>query len=155
MPKKIQRAGKKRLRRHPAALHEDSLPYCVNGNGNGKKLNVLDPFAGAGGFSLGFELAGCRVVGGIEVDSWASQTFAHNHKDALVITRDIQSVKDEELRELFADRQPDILLGGPPCQGFSICLKNAGDPTASHYVKVMLNRVFEKKISESESSFAL
>lgn len=112
-------------------LHEESIPYRVNGNSKGEKLNVLDTFAGAGGFSLGFELAGCRVVGGIEMDSWASQTFAHNHnhKDALVITRDIQSVKDEELRELFADRQPDILLGGPPCQGFSICLKNAGDPT--------------------------
>ena len=92
-------------------------------------MKVLDTFAGAGGFSLGFELAGCSVVGGIEIDSWASQTFAHNHQDALVITRDIQSVSDDELRGLFASRRPDILLGGPPCQGFSICRKNAGDPT--------------------------
>ena len=95
----------------------------------GEKLTVLDTFAGAGGFSLGFELAGCRVVGGIEVDSWASETFARNHRDALVIMRDIRLIGDDELRDVFARRQPDILLGGPPCQGFSVCRKSAGDPT--------------------------
>jgi DNA (cytosine-5)-methyltransferase 1 len=92
-------------------------------------LKVLDTFAGAGGFSLGFELAGCEVVGGIEIDSWASETFAVNHKNALVIQRDIQLISDDELSDVFRDRSPNILLGGPPCQGFSICLKNAGDPT--------------------------
>ena len=112
-------------------LREDPVPYRVNGNAmnKGEKLNVLDTFAGAGGFSLGFELAGCRVIGGIEVDSWASETFAYNHNDALVITRDIQMVTDDELLDAFASRRPDILLGGPPCQGFSVCRKNAGDPT--------------------------
>lgn len=92
-------------------------------------LKILDTFAGAGGFSLGFELAGCEVIGGIEMDSWASQTFAHNHKDALVIKRDIQLISDEEFLDAFASQHPDILLGGPPCQGFSLCRKNAGDPT--------------------------
>lgn len=113
------------------ALREDPPSYRVNGNStNGKKvLNVLDTFAGAGGFSLGFELAGCKVVGGIEMDSWASETFAYNHKGALAITRDIQLISDDEVRDLFADRRPNVLLGGPPCQGFSICRKNAGDPT--------------------------
>ncbi len=110
-------------------LCEVSTPYQVNGEGAEKPLSVLDTFAGAGGFSLGFELAGCKVIGGIEIDSWASQTFAHNHKDALVITRDIQLIGDDELHDIFADRKSDILLGGPPCQGFSICCKNAGDPT--------------------------
>ena len=130
MSTKTKRISKpKPQQRDIAVLHEDSPPYQVNGNGDGKKLKVLDTFAGAGGFSLGFELAGCAVVGGIEIDSWASETFAHNHKDSLVITRDIQSISDGELRDLFANRRPDILLGGPPCQGFSICRKNAGDPT--------------------------
>ena len=129
MPKKI-----KRINRHQesvAMLHDDAPRYHVNGHdvNDRKPLNVLDTFAGAGGFSLGFELAGCRVVGGVEIDSWASQTFARNHKGALVMTRDLQLVSDDDLRSAFADRQPDILLGGPPCQGFSICRKNAGDPT--------------------------
>lgn len=128
MPKKSKRTIRQR---GVARLNEEATPYCVNGHApnGGEPLTVLDTFAGAGGFSLGFELAGCKVIGGVEIDSWASQTFADNHKDALVITRDIQLVSDDELRDAFADRKPDILLGGPPCQGFSICRKNAGDPT--------------------------
>ena len=38
-------------------------------------LRVLDSFAGAGGFSLGFENAGFRVMGAIEIDKWAAETF--------------------------------------------------------------------------------
>ncbi len=132
MPKKTKKiGGAKRQHNNVAALHEDAPPYRVNGDaaGSRKQLKVLDTFAGAGGFSLGFELAGCRVVGGIEIDSWASQTFAFNHKDALIITQDIQLITDDELRDTFTDRRPDILLGGPPCQGYSICRKTAGDPT--------------------------
>ena len=112
-------------------LREESPPYWVDNNGINprEKLTVLDTFAGAGGFSLGFALAGCTVAGGIEVDSWASETFARNHRDALVLTRDIQLVGDDELGDIFATRRPDILLGGPPCQGYSVCRKNAGDPT--------------------------
>ncbi|HWC58655.1 MAG TPA: DNA cytosine methyltransferase [Verrucomicrobiae bacterium] len=110
-------------------LREDSAPYYANGNARAGKLKVLDTFAGAGGFSLGFELAGCEIVGGIEIDSWASETFAFNHKDAVAVQRDLQTVSDDELCDMFANRWPDILLGGPPCQGFSICRKNAGDPT--------------------------
>lgn len=93
------------------------------------RRRVVDTFAGAGGFSLGFAMAGCEVVGGIELDSWASQTFKHNHEKAVVLQRDIQTVTDDELRENFSAQRPHILLGGPPCQGFSICRKEAGDPT--------------------------
>ncbi len=112
-------------------LREDPPPWIVNGDDVNpvEKLTVLDTFAGAGGFSKGFELAGCKTVGGIEIDSWASETFASNHKEALVITRDIQLISDDEIRDAFGQLQPDILLGGPPCQGFSVCRKNAGDPT--------------------------
>lgn len=115
----------------PLAVREDSPRHVVTADGRASdsKLKVLDTFAGAGGFSLGFELAGCEIVGGIEMDSWASETFAHNHRDALVITRDIQLISEDELCDAFTKRHPDILLGGPPCQGFSICRKNAGDPT--------------------------
>jgi DNA (cytosine-5)-methyltransferase 1 len=92
-------------------------------------LRVLDTFAGAGGFSLGFTMAGCTLAGGIEADSWASETFAFNHPHATVITADITRVSDEQLRHAFPPPGPDIVLGGPPCQGFSVCVKNAGDPS--------------------------
>ena len=92
-------------------------------------LKILDTFAGAGGFSLGFELAGCEVVGGIEIDKWASETFAANHPSANVLCADMEDLSDDELlSEYGGDHKPNVVLGGPPCQGFSRCLKNAGDP---------------------------
>jgi DNA (cytosine-5)-methyltransferase 1 len=93
-----------------------------------KKLKVLDTFAGAGGFSLGFEMAGCEVIGAIETDAWATETFAFNHPNAVVIKKNIEELTDKEILEKFGALKPDIVLGGPPCQGFSICNKNNGDP---------------------------
>ena len=92
-------------------------------------LRILDSFAGAGGFSLGFENAGFRVVGAIEIDKWAAETFAFNHPDSKVIVDNIESLTDKELEKYYlGDKHPDVILGGPPCQGFSICRKGAGDP---------------------------
>ncbi|NHZ66907.1 DNA cytosine methyltransferase [Massilia genomosp. 1] len=92
------------------------------------KFRVLDTFAGAGGFSLGFQLAGADLVGAIEIDSWACDTFRYNHPEAKVIQSDITSLTDEEILFHFGNDRPNVVLGGPPCQGFSICNKNNGDP---------------------------
>lgn len=92
------------------------------------QYSVLDTFAGAGGFSLGFELAGANVVGAIEMDSWACETFKFNHPKASVMQGDITAMSDEQIVNAFGKCKPDIVLGGPPCQGFSICNKNSGDP---------------------------
>lgn len=95
---------------------------------NNKNFKILDLFAGAGGFSLGFKLAGYDIMGAIEQDKWASQTFAYNHKMAKVITDKIENITNDNLLEIFSNESPNIILGGLPCQGFSICNKNAGDP---------------------------
>ena len=89
-------------------------------------VKVLDLFAGAGGFSLGFQLAGYEIIGAIELDEWAAETFKFNHPNAKVLIGDITSFSDEFILNSF--ERPDVILGGPPCQGFSICTKNAGDP---------------------------
>ncbi|WP_281492679.1 DNA cytosine methyltransferase [Salmonella enterica] len=91
------------------------------------KVKVLDTFAGAGGFSLGFHMAGAEIIGAIEVDSWATETFKFNHPESLVIKKDISQFSDEEILETFKNNKPDIILGGPPCQGFSIANKKNGD----------------------------
>ncbi len=91
-------------------------------------MKVIDTFAGAGGFSLGFEMAGCTITGAIEIDRWASDTFKFNHPDATVVCNDIAKVSNEYVLKIFGKDNPDIILGGPPCQGFSICNKNNGDP---------------------------
>ena len=90
-------------------------------------MNVLDVFSGAGGFSLGFKTAGYEIVGAIEIDKWAAETFQTNHPDAKVLVGDISTFDDVYLKNTYGQKI-DILVGGPPCQGFSICNKNAGDP---------------------------
>lgn len=92
------------------------------------KIRVLDTFAGAGGFSLGFHMAGAEIVGAIETDAWACETFQANHPEALVVKSDITKLKDEEISKLFGKLSVDVILGGPPCQGFSIANKKNGDP---------------------------
>lgn len=93
-----------------------------------KKLKVLDTFSGAGGFSLGFDMAGFDIVGAIEKDAWATDTFSFNHPESIVVKAGIEELSDEEIINLFGDKNIDVILGGPPCQGFSICNKNNGDP---------------------------
>ena len=90
------------------------------------KPRVLDLFSGAGGFSLGFELAGCKIIGAIEHDKWAADTFQHNHIGAKMLLGDIESFDNEYIKQEIPAL--DMIIGGPPCQGFSVCLKNAGDP---------------------------
>lgn len=91
------------------------------------KPRVFDVFAGAGGFSLGFQMAGCDIIGAIERDKWAAETYSFNHPTAKMMLGDIESFSDADIVATI-DGVPDIIIGGPPCQGFSICRKNAGDP---------------------------
>ena len=89
-------------------------------------LSTFDVFAGAGGFSLGFSFAGYQPKAAIEYDAWACDTLRENHPDMQIVQGDIRSIKDSELADL--GRNTDILLGGPPCQGFSVANNSAGDP---------------------------
>lgn len=91
------------------------------------KPKVFDVFSGAGGFSLGFEMAGCDIIGAIEHDKWAADTFSYNHPNSEMMLGDIESFNESYLISRLREK-PDIIIGGPPCQGFSVCVKNAGDP---------------------------
>ncbi|GAA3967471.1 DNA cytosine methyltransferase [Hymenobacter antarcticus] len=88
------------------------------------KLSVVDFFAGAGGFSEGFRMAGYDVRACLEHDKWAADTLRHNHgKSTRVIQEDIREFKvANTMRSATGTTQPDVIIGGPPCQGFS----NAG-----------------------------
>ena len=82
-------------------------------------MNVIDLFAGCGGLSLGFEMAGFNIPLAIELDEWASDTYKKNHKKTKVITGDITEIKDLD-NLLSKDIVIDGIIGGPPCQGFSL-----------------------------------
>ena len=77
----------------------------------------IDIFSGAGGLSLGAEMAGLSVRYGVEINKYAAASFAYNHKNATVLTGDITQIKTSELKlndDVF------VIMGGPPCQGFSM-----------------------------------
>lgn len=104
-----------------------------------KKLRVLDLFCGAGGLSWGFERAGFEVHWGL--DNWkpAVNTFKANHPKAKVYEVDITKVSDSQLRDWF--KGIHILVGGPPCQGFSTAGKRALDDPRNKLVKEFLRVV--------------
>lgn len=77
----------------------------------------IDLFAGAGGMSLGAQLAGIDIRMCIENDPHAVLTYVHNHPQVNVFADDIRKYKHSN--SFFFDTEPTILFGGPPCQGFS------------------------------------
>ena len=82
-----------------------------------KKIGI-DIFSGAGGLSLGGSMAGIKVRYAIEVNPHAAKSFELNHKGAKVICGDIRDVKAIDF--LNKDEEVFIIMGGPPCQGFSM-----------------------------------
>lgn len=78
----------------------------------------IDIFSGAGGLSYGAGMAGIEVKYGIEINKYAAASFAFNHKKAKVITGDITKIKTSELD--FEGKEVFVIMGGPPCQGFSM-----------------------------------
>lgn len=81
------------------------------------KYKVLDLFCGCGGISEGYLLAGFDIVGGIDFNEHATLTFAQNFKGAKVHNIDINSFTNEQV--LLEYGEVDVIVGGPPCQGFS------------------------------------
>ena len=86
------------------------------------KLTAIDLFAGAGGLSYGFEMAGFDIKLAIEKDAWAAETYAANHINKNILQADIYSL-DNSFFAKYSDKI-DVIMGGPPCQGFSIAASN-------------------------------
>ncbi|WP_353930498.1 DNA cytosine methyltransferase [Okeanomitos corallinicola TIOX110] len=89
---------------------------------------AIDLFAGAGGFGLGFEMAGFSVPLSVEIDSWACDTLLYNHPKMTVIQNDIRNFTTLSIVKEICIYKPDIIIGGPPCQGFSIAGPAKKDP---------------------------
>lgn len=83
---------------------------------------VIDLFSGSGGFSVGFKRAGYDILLASDYDENSSQTYQLNHPQTTFIKSDITDVKPEEIRDKI-NSTPDVIIGGPPCQGFSIAGK--------------------------------
>ena len=82
------------------------------------KPSVIDLFAGVGGLSLGFEKQGFDVLIANEYDNSIAAAYSENHKHTKMIVGDITSLNLEGTFGTYTDKI-DVIIGGPPCQGFS------------------------------------
>lgn len=93
---------------------------------------MLDLFAGCGGISLGFQLAGFEIIGAVEIDPAAARThamnFCRNEPDEVQEihgrARDITAIEPSDLIKELGYNEPvdevvDIIVGGPPCQAYT------------------------------------
>lgn len=86
-----------------------------------RRLNVIDLFCGCGGLSKGFEYANYNIVLGIDNDPAALETFEKNHVNSIKLNRDLSDgTTFDIIKELVGERAIDVIVAGPPCQGFSL-----------------------------------
>jgi DNA (cytosine-5)-methyltransferase 1 len=97
-------------------------------------LTVIDLFCGAGGLSEGFRQAGFHVLAGQDMDEAAGKTFSSTHSEAKFMGGPIQNVTAQALLKAAGVKRGeiDVMVGGPPCQGYSVYNHQRGteDPRA-------------------------
>ena len=101
--------------------------------------NVIDLFCGAGGLSKGFEEAGYNVILGIDSDEAALNTFVKNHNNSKALNADLSQAETfDEIEKVVGDKTIDVIVGGPPCQGFSLTgPRNFDDPRNKLYLAMI------------------
>lgn len=115
-------------------------------------MKIVDLFCGAGGLSLGFEMAGFEVALGVDIEECFLKTYSKSHPNALAIKEDLSkkslcgilSQNGIESKELIG------IIGGPPCQGFSTVGNRAIDDPRNSLV-----REFARAIKEVRPAFFL
>jgi DNA (cytosine-5)-methyltransferase 1 len=112
---------------------------------------VIDLFSGAGGLSLGFQAAGCRIRAAVDLDSIAGETFLQNFSilqpdhPPQVLAGSEHDLEQLDLETVLGPRPPEILIGGPPCQAFSLLGRGKlASLTAGGFVEDRRNRLYQK-----------
>jgi DNA (cytosine-5)-methyltransferase 1 len=95
-------------------------------------FRVVDLFAGAGGFALGFRLAGFKIAVAVDADRNAARTYSANHGNTVVLQEDARGVDYRDLLKYAGDI--DVVIGSPPCEPFTAANPNrAEDPADRLY----------------------
>lgn len=83
---------------------------------------IISLFSGAGGLDIGFEMAGFETVVAVEIDPSCCDTLNTNRPGIHVINKSVTDVTGEELLEAGGMKkgEPALIIGGPPCQSFSL-----------------------------------
>lgn len=113
-----------------------------------KQYTVLDLFCGCGGLSRGFIDAGFKVELGVDFDVMALKSFAHNHEKATAMNLDLFNLDNVfEIKKFFDEKNcdVDVLVGGPPCQGFSLAGPRQIDDSRNVLYRAMVKTATELK----------
>ena len=108
---------------------------------NKNTYKVLDLFCGCGGMSLGFEKVGYDVLLGIDIWKDALETYKYNHHDSQVLQADMSTLTGETVESLIGASNVDVIIGGPPCQGFSLAGKRIVDDERNKLYKGFVRMV--------------
>lgn len=112
-----------------------------------KQYNVIDLFCGCGGFSKGFEEAGFSVRFGIDMWKDATVTYQKNFPNAVVLNEDITQISGYDILKMtnMSADEVDVIIGGPPCQGFSVSGKRMIDDERNKLYKSFVEIVSQIK----------
>jgi len=118
---------------------------------NNAAIEVIDLFSGAGGLSLGFQAAGCRIRTAVDLDSRAGESFLHNFSKLQpdhppqVLAGSEHDIERLDLESLLGPRRDEILVGGPPCQAFSLLGRGKlASLTEGGFVEDRRNRLYQE-----------
>ena len=127
-----------------------------------KKLSLIDLFCGTGGFAQGFVDHSSRfeICYAIDSNSSAAKTAKANHLFTHVSEEDIREVDPRQVRPLIGVREVDVIIGGPPCQGFSSLRPNRSSKEHDERNNLFLNyarfvRYFRPKVFVLENVVGL
>jgi DNA (cytosine-5)-methyltransferase 1 len=104
---------------------------------------AVDLFAGAGGLSLGFEQAGFDIVASVELDPIHATIHELNFPETRVICADVRETTGASIRAAagLAGADIDVVVGGPPCQGFSLIgyrvLDDPRNALVTHFLRIV------------------
>lgn len=102
-------------------------------------MNVIDLFAGVGGLSTGFRKAGFNIVLANEIDETIAESYQQNHFETIMINDDIKNIIPE-LDKI--NKRIDVIIGGPPCQGFSMAGARIRENKSSQFLDDPRNYLF-------------
>lgn len=114
------------------------IEYQFLHNSNATKYKAISLFAGAGGCSLGFSKYGINILGAYDIWEEAVATYNHNFEGHKAQIKDLANCDFEEIRKSLGIKKGelDLIIGGPPCQGFSTLGKRQEDDPRN---KLLLN----------------
>ncbi|MFJ5285974.1 DNA cytosine methyltransferase [Pseudomonas sp. NPDC088429] len=96
---------------------------------NLSRPTFVDLFSGCGGFGLGAELAGFKNIASVDIDPNLQYSYKLNFPNSKVHLADVARLDSKFWKSAIGDICPDLVIGGPPCQGFSrIGLRKPEDP---------------------------